>query len=38
MGMVAIQSKAQTSLERAKKFNEEIRKIIELPRRLKKQA
>lgn len=30
MGAIAMQGKAQTSLERAKKFNEEIRKIIEL--------
>jgi len=29
MGATAMQNKAQTSLERAKKFNEEIRKIIE---------
>lgn len=29
MGAIAMQNKAQTSLERAKKFNEEIRKIIE---------
>ena len=30
MGLLAIKTKAQTSLERAKRFNEEIRKIIEL--------
>ena len=30
MGAIAMQNKAQTSLERAKRFNEEIRKIIEL--------
>jgi len=29
MGVVALQNKAQTSLERAKRFNEEIRKILE---------
>ncbi len=29
MGVIAMQNKAQTSLERAKRFNEEIRKIIE---------
>jgi len=29
MGAIAMQNKAQTSLERAKKFNEEIRKLIE---------
>src|SRR3989344_692383 len=29
MGAIAMQNKAQTSLERAKRFNEEIRKIIE---------
>lgn len=29
MGAIAMQNKAQTSLERAKKFNEEIRRIIE---------
>ena len=30
MGAIAMQNKAQTSLERAKRFNEEIRKIIEI--------
>lgn len=30
MGLFAIKTKAQTSLERAKRFNEEIRKMIEL--------
>lgn len=30
MGATAMQNKAQTSLERAKKFSEEIRKIIEV--------
>ena len=29
MGVIAMQNKAETSLDRAKKFNEEIRKIIE---------
>ena len=29
IGAIAMQNKAQISLERAKKFNEEIRKIIE---------
>lgn len=29
MGAIAMQNKAQTSLERAKRFNEEIRKLIE---------
>jgi len=29
MGTIAIQNKAKTSLERAKRFNEEIRKILE---------
>jgi len=32
MGEIAIKAKAQTSLERAKRFNEEIRKRIELRR------
>ena len=30
MGAIAMQNKAQTSLERAKRFNEEIRKILEI--------
>ncbi len=30
MGAIAMQNKAETSLERAKRFNEEIRKLIEL--------
>ncbi|MEK6876911.1 MAG: hypothetical protein AABX63_05825, partial [Nanoarchaeota archaeon] len=30
MGMTAMLNKAQTSLERARKFNEEIRKIIRI--------
>lgn len=30
MGVIAMQNKAQTSLERAKRFNEEIRKMIEV--------
>jgi hypothetical protein len=30
MGEIAIQNKAETSLNRAKKFNEEIRKILML--------
>ena len=30
MGVIAMQNKAQTSLERAKRFNEEIRKIVEV--------
>lgn len=30
MGTIAMQNKAQTSLERAKKFSEEIRKILEI--------
>ena len=30
MGEIAMQNKAKTSLERAKKFNEEIRKLLEV--------
>jgi len=30
MGLTAMLNKAQTSLERARKFNEEIRKIIKI--------
>jgi len=30
MGEIAMKNKAQTSLNRAKKFNEEIRKLIEI--------
>ena len=30
MGEIAMQNKAKTSLERAKRFNEEIRKIVEI--------
>lgn len=30
MGLIAMKNKAQTSLERAKKFNEEVRKMIEI--------